>query len=64
MDAGVIAREKALLLAAPKVTPGPQVDRCHFCGQPERAANLTLVETLGTKDAPIPRYKGRCCNGK
>jgi len=50
-----IAREKAELEAAPKVTPGPNVLRCHFCGRV--TPTLTFVETVHGFD----RMKGECC---
>lgn len=52
-----IAKEKAELDAAPRVTPGPVLGRCHWCGRVSRS--LTRVEVVNG----VERMKGECCHG-
>ena len=52
-----IEAERKVIEQAPPVTPGPNVERCHWCGAPAKA--LLLIEIVNGE----PRYKGTCCNG-
>jgi hypothetical protein len=52
-----VEQEAAELAAAPRIEPGPAVQRCHFCGQ--LAVSGSVVEVVDGRE----RWKGVCCGG-